>query len=106
MKGKFISIPYGMVFKKYYCSKCGTRLKKEKTHRSVTPDDKDYYQYHDYGSFPKRDYDVYGYQFQCPVCKARISYDEQCKIRRIQKKQGTTILSSAQIKDNYKNSER
>lgn len=101
LKGKSISIPFGMLFKKYDCSKCGTRLKKEKTHRIVTPDDKDYYRYHDYGTFPRRDYDVYEYQFQCPACGARISYDEQCKIARIQKQQGTTVLSSAQIKDNY-----
>ena len=106
LKGKSMSIPFGMVFKKYYCSNCGTRLKKEKTHRIVTPGDRDYYQYHDYGTFPQRDYDVYSYQFQCPACKARISYDEQCKIERIQKQQGTTVLSSAQIKDHYKNISR
>ena len=42
MKGKSYSIPFGMVFKKYYCSKCGTKLEKEKTHRVVTKNDKDY----------------------------------------------------------------
>ena len=106
MKGKSISIPFGMVFKKYYCSKCGTRLKKEKTHRIVTPSDKDYYRYHEHGTFPRCNYDVYDYQFQCPACKARISYDEQCKIELIQKQQGETVLSSAQIKDNYENSSK
>ena len=42
MNGKFIFIPFGMVFKKYYCSKCGTKLEKEKAHRIVTKDDWDY----------------------------------------------------------------
>ena len=30
MNGKSWSIPFGMVFKKYYCSKCGEKLVKEK----------------------------------------------------------------------------
>lgn len=104
MKGKFWSIPIGMAInKKYYCSKCGAVLEKEKTQRVVTKDDVDYYQYHDYGTFPKRDYDVISYRFKCPSCNARISYGEQCIIERIQKKQGRTVLSSADIKANYKN---
>lgn len=91
-----------MVFRKYHCAKCGTKLEKEKTHRIVTKDDKDYYQYHDYGTFPRRDYDVYSYRFKCPSCNARISFDEQCIIKRIQKKQGYFVLSSPEIKKNYK----
>ena len=65
MKGKSWSIPVGMVFKKYYCSKCGGKLVKSKTHRVVTKDDKDYYQYHDVGTYPRYDYDVYSYEFKC-----------------------------------------
>ncbi len=101
MKGKSYSIPLGMVFKKYYCSKCGTKLEKEKTHRVVTKDDKDYYQYHEYGMFPLHDYDVYSYQFKCPSCEERISFDEQCIIERIQKKCSRFVLSPAEIKENY-----
>mgnify|MGYP003300577526 CR=1 FL=1 len=101
MKGKSYSIPAGMVFKKYYCSHCGAKLVKSKTHRVVSKDDKDYYRYHNYGTFPRRDYDVYDYRFKCPDCGARISYDEQCIIERIQKKQGHTVLSSSEIKSNY-----
>ena len=101
LNGKFISIPFGMVFKKYYCSKCGTKLEKEKTHRIVTKDDWDYYQYHDYGTFPKRDYDVYSYQFKCSCCGDRISFDEQCIIEKIQKRRKNIILSPDEIKENY-----
>nr|MBE6545464.1 hypothetical protein [Oscillospiraceae bacterium] len=104
MKGKFVSIPFGMAFKKYYCSKCGAKLEKEKTHRVVTKDDKDYYQYHRHGTFPLRDYDVYGYQFKCPSCEARISYDDQCIIERIQKQRKSIILSPDEIKENYESS--
>ena len=103
-KSVSISIPFGMAFEKHYCSKCGAQLKKEKTHRVVTPEDKDYYEYQSYGKFPRRNYNVYEYQFQCPNCKARISYDEQRKMEEIQKRQGTTVLSSEQVRDNYENS--
>ena len=102
MKGKNYSIPYGMVFKKYYCSKCGMELEKERTHRVVSKDDKDDYQYHDHGTFPRSDYDVYDYRFKCPSCNTRISFEEQCIIERIQKKSKRKILSSTEIKDNYK----
>ena len=101
MKGKSISIPYSMVLKKYYCSKCGTRLKKEKTHRVVTEDDKDYYQYQDFNTFPRRDYDVYDYEFKCPSCRTRISFEEQRIIEKIQKKQHRLTLSHAEIRENY-----
>ena len=102
MNGKSWSLPAGMLFQKYHCAKCGTRLKKEKTHRVVTQFDVDYYKYHDVGTYPKRDYDVYSYRFRCPHCNARISYEEQCTIKRIQKKQGSAVLSPSEIKMHYK----
>lgn len=102
MKGKSYSIPYGMVFKKYYCSHCGSKLIKSKTHRVVSKDDKDYYQYHEIGHYPKHDYDVYSYEFKCINCNKKISYNEQCVIERIQKKKHKIILSRNEIKENYK----
>ena len=33
MRVKHIGIPVGMVFVKFYCSNCGTKLTKEKNHR-------------------------------------------------------------------------
>ena len=102
MKGKSWSMPYGMVFKKYYCSRCGTKLIKSRTHRIVTKNDKDYYQYHEVGNFPRLDYDVYGYEFKCVKCNKKISYKEQCIIERIQKKCKQKVLSNTEIKENYK----
>ena len=101
LKGKSFSLPLGMVFKKHYCSKCGCKLKKEKTHRIVTKEDKDYYCYHKADNFPQGDYDVYDYRFMCPSCQARISYDEQCIINKIQKKNRKRVLSSYEIKNDY-----
>ena len=95
-----------MIFKKYYCAKCGATLEKERTLRVVTQHDPDYFRYHSYSKFPRRDYDVYEHQFKCPNCDARTSFDEQCILARIQKLQGYKILSSAEIKSNYPESEK
>ena len=57
-----------MVFKKFYCINCESKLVKEKTHRVVTKDDSDYYLYHDRGTFPRNDVVVYEYRFKCEKC--------------------------------------
>ena len=101
MKNKSYSIPYGMIFKKYYCSCCGQRLVKSRTHRVVSSDDLDYYQYHKKNTFPRNNVDVYDYQFKCNVCHRTIAYSEQCIIERIQKKYHKKILRTQEIKDNY-----
>lgn len=102
MNGKSYSLSLGMLFKKYHCAKCGSVLKTEQTHRIVTKDDKDYFEFHDARKFPQRDYDVYGQQFKCPLCNSRITYDEQCIIARIQKQQGYHVLAGSEIKTYYK----
>lgn len=93
MKGRSWSIPYGMVFLKHYCHKCGSRLKKEKTTRIVTKEDVDYYYYHERGTFPRSDVIVNEYIYSCPHCKNKISYAEQKKYSYIQKKIKSNILS-------------
>ncbi len=90
--GKACSIPVAMVFKRYYCAKCGTRLKKEQIHRLVTPQDKDYHQYHDIGSYPQRNYDLTEYRFYCPDCGERSTFEQQRIYARKQKEQGSRAL--------------
>ena len=101
MKGKSYSIPFGMVFKKYYCHCCGAKLIKSKTHRIVNKHDKDYYMFHEVGNYPKADYDVYDYELKCPGCGKYISFKEQCVVERIQKKYKSNLLSEEQIKSHY-----
>ncbi len=101
MKEKSISIPFGMIFKKYYCSHCGTKLIKEKTYRIITKDDKDYYQYHEFCTFPNNDHHAYSYQFKCPNCNKRIAYIEQRIISKIQRKNKKYILTFDEIKCDY-----
>ena len=101
MRGKSWSIPTNMVLKKNYCHKCGTKLDKEKTHRVVTKDDPDYYNYHEVGHYPLNDYDVYSYRFMCPHCKNRMSAKEQSIISRIQKKCKFKVLSEIDLETYY-----
>lgn len=101
MNGISYSLPLRMLFKRYFCAKCGAKLKRERTHRVVKKEDKDYFRYHSRGSFPRRNYDVYDYRFRCPSCEARIAYDEQRIIGRIQKHLGHPILSASEIKEHY-----
>ena len=58
-------------YEKVYNPKTG---KYERTHRIVSKDDKDYYQYHEVGLYPSNDYDVYEYRFMCPSCNNKISF--------------------------------
>lgn len=100
MAGYSYGIPMGMVFKKYYCCKCGDKLIKEKHQRVVSKDDVDYYHYHDRGTFPKYDHYVNSYHFKCPNCNNRYSFSYQCVIERIQKYKKRKVLSKSDIKEN------
>ncbi len=88
-----------MIFKKHHCAKCGAQMVNEKTHRVVTKEDKDYYEYHDVGKFPLRDYHVYEYRLKCPSCHARFTPEEQRAIERFQKRSGQKVLSSAELRE-------
>lgn len=98
---KTYTIPVGMTFKKYHCSRCGEKLKKEQTHRVVTKEDRDYYEYQERNRFPRREQDVYGYRFKCPRCHARISFDEQCILKKIQKMHRSKVLPPSVVKESY-----
>lgn len=101
MNGKSTSIPSAMIFKRHYCVHCGARLQREKTHRVVTEDDRDYFQYHERGRYPRCDYDVYGYRFRCPACETRFTFEQQCVMERLQKKHRRRVLASYEIRETY-----
>ena len=95
------SIPFGMVFGKHYCHRCGSRLKREHVERTISPSDPDYFEHHDRHVFPRSDHKAYSYIFRCPLCEARISFEEQRIISHIQKKCKRKLLSRADVKANY-----
>ena len=101
MKGKSWSVSIGMIFKKYYCFKCGAKLHKEKNHRVVSPGDVDYFQYQDRATYPRISHDVYDYHFKCPSCNSRYSYEHQCIVSIIQKDKRKIILNNKEYREKF-----
>ena len=101
MKNKSVSIPMGMVTKKFYCHKCGERLGKHPKTRTLSPGDPDYRKYNRINHKHRiGDIEVTDYDFQCPACKNVIEYDEQCVVRKIQKQLRKNILSNEEVLNN------
>ncbi len=106
MKNKSVSIPLGMVFKRFYCHKCGERLVKEPKKRIVTPKDHDYREHNSIGHMNMiGDIEVTEYDFKCPSCGNTIKYDEQCVIGKIQKKLDKKELYEQDIEENKEETE-
>lgn len=98
---KSYSIPMGMVFGKFYCHKCGEKLKNVPIlDRTVHPGDPDWLKEskigntHYLGSVEK-----YEYQFKCPSCGHEMDYHTQCTYKQIQKILGKKVLGEQEIKD-------
>ena len=93
--GKYGEINVGMFFRKMYCSRCGTRLKRNKI-TIVTHKGED-------GFSTWVDGMGYGigtktmikktYNYKCPQCGKQTMYDEQLRIARRQKILGKKIIS-------------
>ncbi len=98
---KSYSIPMGMVFGKFYCHKCGEKLKNTPVMQgTVHPGDPGWLKEskigntHYLGSVEK-----YEYQFTCPGCGHEMDYDTQCIYKQIQKILGKKVLSDQEIKE-------
>ena len=101
MKNKSVSIPMGMVTKKFYCHKCGERLGKHPKTRTLSPGDPDYRKHNRINhTHMIGDVEVTDYDFKCPDCGTIIEYDEQCIIGKIQKQLRKNILSDEEILNN------
>ena len=90
-----------ITLKRFYCANCGNKLKTEKTHRMVTKDDKDYYQYHSKRHFPRIPHEVRSRRFRCPICESRFCYTDQIIIDMIQKKCLRKRLSPSELNRYY-----
>lgn len=96
--GYSLSIPFAMLFRKFYCHKCGTRLKRQKVTRTLNPGDPGYeavkdriFDNHEIVGKPGT-VSVSEYVFACPVCHSTITLKEQESIAARQK--GTSTNSS------------
>ena len=83
----------GMLFLKMYCSKCGTRLKKQKVVNIFSKGEEEF-RNHLLGktTIGMTKIKKVHYVYKCPTCQDIITYDEQKKIRKIQKKLNRKIL--------------
>ena len=96
--GATVSIPAAMIFKKYYCHKCGERLKRQKITQTLNSDDPGYEAvlkkiHHSRSIIPMRGtVSVTEYGFACPQCASTITFDEQTDIAVKQKQASTRIL--------------
>lgn len=93
--GATVSIPVAMLFKKYYCHKCGEHLKRQKVTETLNPGD------HGYEAAKDQIFDnhmIHGsisvteYVFRCPTCNTTVTFDEQEDIATKQKHAKTHIL--------------
>ena len=102
MENKSVSIPMGMVTKKFYCHKCGERLGKHSKTRTISPGAPDYRKHNriNHRTHMIGDVEVTEYDFQCPACGNIIEYDEQCVVGKIQKRFRKNILSEEDILNN------
>ena len=97
---RMITIPFGIVFQKFYCHKCGEQLKKVTKTRTVKRGDPDYRQHSRIvGIHVVGDIQVTEYAFSCPHCGHSIDYHEQSVVAKIQKQLGERQLSDGQIEE-------
>lgn len=99
--GSSRSIPIAMVFQKFYCHTCGEKLYNNPCTRLVSPKDDDYKKHSSFAGgkrmFSLGDIEVTTYNFKCPCCKTTVEFRDQVILRKIQKKNGTVLLTDAQI---------
>lgn len=92
-RGSVSEIDSGMLFKKMYCKKCGERLKKKKNTEIIKKGDPRFSRrIGRYIMIGMTSYSMNTYTYLCPNCGFEISYDEQVKIAKIQKKLNSKIL--------------
>lgn len=88
------SIDVGMIFKKMYCGKCGTRLRVEKNTEIIEKGD-DRFSNRMPGkvwAIGMSSYRYVTYIYCCPNCGAETTYDEQCIVSKKQKRLKKIIL--------------
>ncbi len=94
------SIPMGMVHGKFYCHKCGERLKNNPITRTLHPGDPGWLRASKSGNtYYGGSVELTEYNFKCPSCEHEMDYHTQCTYKQIQKILGKNTLSDQEIKD-------
>ena len=89
-----MEIKVGMLFRRMYCCKCGTKLKRRSTSRLINKGEVGYDEDPLWGMhwYTSGSQVTTRYVYICPNCKQVTTYDEQCKIAKKQKQAKTKIL--------------
>ena len=90
-----ITIPIGMIFRKMFCHKCGTQLKKEKISKIYKKGESGFHKLNMLSgtTFGISQLKETNYIYKCPKCGAKITYDNQCIIAKKQKRLKKKILN-------------
>lgn len=92
-KGREITFPLGMLFRKMYCMGCGTRLKRHRVDNLIKKGDPEYNGRILGGATIGMDRkQVSYYVYKCPNCGLMFTYEKQLEIEAKQKQAGTYIL--------------
>ena len=101
--GQVVTIPFGMLLKKYYCIHCGNKLKRKKVEEIFSPGDEGYKEAREEviktcsrGNRIMIPFDgeikITHYVFECPHCGKMVSYELQKEFAKTQKKTKSKIL--------------
>ena len=93
-KGSETIIPVGMIFKRMFCHKCGSQLRKEKITETYKKGEQGYSnKILGHSTLGMREISKSYYIYKCSNCGATISYDDQCVIAKKQKLLKKKILN-------------
>ena len=85
-RGSETTIPVGMIFRKMFCHKCGTQLRKEKITKTYKKGDPEYSNnILGHSTLGMSEISKSYYIYKCINCGAEIDYDHQCVIAKKQK---------------------
>lgn len=96
MAGYSVEINFGMLFRRMYCSRCGTKLKRQ-SYSSEHRKGELGYEKHFRPRISVSSLEtqiIVRYDYVCPYCKRVTTYEQQCLIAKKQKKAKTRILDS------------
>ena len=97
MNGFYMNIPVGMLFRRFYCGNCGTRLKRIGEKKVLVRGDEGFDEAERYlrrpvqgGKIriytnPMEEITVKEYRYICPGCNRVTMYDEQKEVAKQQK---------------------
>jgi len=102
-----LEMDLALVFKKFYCHKCGERLSRNSNTRTVKRGDSDYSEHNTLGrTHMLGDVQLTEYGLKCTKCGRSVDVDKQRLIARIQKKLGKRIITDDEYEEWYESAEK